>query len=197
MTQVKMGALFLDDVAQINPQQPTCDGDIPIYDGISKIMIADAPDNSTNTLITWNVVHDMEKWSCTDTLLIADRVLLRSISWEDLAAEGFVEGVDVLLKGRKYRCHLLWTVEENFAATNAWDDALDRTTEDDAIWHWKDSFFWERDEVAGKSFRAIRGCYSAHSYTLNTSSNRYVDYGFRPALEPLDCTDPAILCPEY
>lgn len=185
MKQIKMGALFLDDVAQTNPQEPTYDGDIPRYDGTSTITIADVPENcpDTDTIITWNIIPNMKKWSRTGTLLIADRVLLSYVSWDDLAAAGFVDGVEVVLKGRKYSCHML-PVGEKFNSQNAWDDALDRTRDDNEIWHWEFMRFWGRDKMNG--LRTLRGHYSARHYDWNASSYRNANYGFRPALEPLE-----------
>ena len=185
MKQIKMGALFLDDVAQTNPQEPTYDGDIPRYDGTSTITIANVPENcpDTDTIITWNIIPNMDAWSRTGILLIADRVLLCNVSWDDLAAAGFVDGVEVVLKGRKYRCHML-PVGEKFNSQNAWDDALDRTRDDNEIWHWEFMRFWGRDKMNG--LRTLRGHYSARHYDWNASSYRNANYGFRPALEPLE-----------
>ena len=183
MEQIKMGALYLDGLAQLNPQNPVWNGDIPKYDEKAKITVADAPEGNTDIQITWNVVKGMEKWSRTGTLLIADRVLLSNVSWDDLSAAGFAEGVTIHLKGRPHRCHLL-PVGGKPDAPNAWDDALDHTTEDNEIWHWCDSYFWGAEDYTASS-RALRGYASArHSY-WSTSSLRHAFYGFRPALEPL------------
>lgn len=183
MKQIKMGALFLDNVEQTNPQKPTYDGDIPRYDGTSTITITEAPKNRPDTFITWNIVPNMEKWSRTGTLLIADRALLRNVSWDDLAAAGFVDGVEVVLKGRKYRCRLL-QIGELPNSPNAWDDALNQTTENDDIWHWKDMHFWGRDTASSR--KTNRGFYSARRWNWYVSSSRSAYLGFRPALEPLE-----------
>lgn len=187
MKQIKMGALFLDDVAQTNPQEPTYDGDIPRYDGTSTITIADVPENcpDTDTIITWNIIPNMDAWSRTGILLIADRVLLCNVSWDDLAAAGFVDGVEVVLKGKKYRCHLL-SVGEKFNSQNAWDDALDRTRDDNEIWHWAEMNFWGGNEVTHSGRSAVCGFYSAYSWDWHDSSYRGASLGFRPALEPLE-----------
>jgi hypothetical protein len=41
------------------------------------------------------------------TLLICDRVILMRVSWDDLNAAGLVEGQQVTIDGRRYRCRLL------------------------------------------------------------------------------------------
>ena len=125
----------------------------------------------------------MKKWSRTGTLLIADRVLLSYVSWDDLAAAGYVDGVEVVLEDRKYRCHLL-SVGEKFNSQNAWDDALDRTRDDNEIWHWKFMRFWGRDKMM--RLPTQRGYSSARFWTYRSSSYRYANHGFRPALEPLE-----------
>ena len=184
MKQIKMGALFLDDVVQNNPQNPTYNGDIPQYDGTSTITIADVPENCPDAnIITWNIVPNMGKWSRTGTLLIADRVLLSCVSWDDLAAAGFADGVEVVLKGKKYRCHLL-PVGEKLNSQNAWDDALDRTRDDNEIWHWEFMHFWGCDKMNG--LRTLRGHYSARDWYYGSSGSRLANLGFRPALEPLE-----------
>ena len=185
MEQVKMGALFLNDVAQNNPKMPTYYGDIPKYDGTATITIAEAPKNCSDALITWNVVHNMEEWSRTGTLLIADRTILVDVAWDDLAAAGFVDGVEVVLKGKKYRCHLL-PVGEDPDSRNALDAALNQTTESNKIWHWESIFFWGCNTTTQKLYSATRGYFSARFWNWNVSSSRYANLGFRPALEPLE-----------
>lgn len=131
------------------------------------VLGTDENGNPTDTIITWNIIPNMKKWSRTGTLLIADRVLLSYVSWDDLAAAGFVDGVEVVLKGRKYSCHML-PVGEKFNSQNAWDDALDRTRDDNEIWHWEFMRFWGRDKMNG--LRTLRGHYSARHYDWNASS---------------------------
>ena len=185
MEQIKMGALYLNDVAQINPQNPTYYGDIPKYDGAAAITIAEASRNYPDALITWNVVHNMEKWSRTGTLLIADRTILVDVSWDDLVAAGFIDGVEVVLKGQKFRCHLL-PVGEDTDSRNAWDDALNRTTEDDKIWHWESIFFWGCNTTTHELYSVNRGSFVARCWNFYPSDYRDTCVGVRPALEPLD-----------
>ena len=127
-----MGVSYLDGVAQLNPQNSVWGGNIPKYDGDTKITIADAPAGNTDIQIIWNVITGMEKWSRTGTLLIADRILLTNVSWNGLVAAGFADGVTVHLKGHPYRCYLL-SVGSQSNVPNAWDDALDPTTNDNDI----------------------------------------------------------------
>lgn len=201
MEQVKMGALFLDGVAQLNPKNPACDcdGDIPNYDGLSAITIAEAPKNRPDTFITWNIVPNMEKWSRTGTLLISDRVLLTSVSWSNLEAAGFADGVEVSLQGHKYCCRLL-PVDKNcypmdkFANplkqtnVNAWDDALDRTTESDSVWHWKHIYFWLNnfESTDYPHLRMTCGYISPRFHEWNLIPYRIGNVGLRLALEPLE-----------
>ena len=56
MTQVKMGALYLNNIAQINPQNPTNYGDIPKYDGASGIYYVTPPEKMSHDTKKWNLV---------------------------------------------------------------------------------------------------------------------------------------------
>lgn len=106
----QFGALNLDGKIQPVPQHPTEAGDIPQYDGKATI--------SFETLIsgegiTWVKPND-------SNLLIADRVLLAKVSWEDLDKSGFVSGKTVFLDGQHFRCRLL-QVGKNWNAPNEWN----------------------------------------------------------------------------
>ena len=192
--QTKMGALFLNGVAQTNPKNPKSNGDIPRYDGTAAITIADAPEDATDSIITWNVVPDMARWSQCGQLLIADRVLLTDVSWDALAAAGFDEGVNVIINGQKYRCHLLPAMVRRHDDPSAWDEALYNTTADNDVWHWQDMFFWgygRNPNQYGRIQECEKECvYRGGDPRIDENhwmspSCHQVNIGFRPALEPL------------
>ncbi len=124
-------------------------------------------------------------WVEVNGLLIADRCVCVNISWLQLSQMGYTFGREVTIDGRKYLCRLL-KVGAAPETPNEWDDALDATTEDNAIWHWKNCFFWGQETDKAYTFsRAVRGCSSARYWSNRTASYRRVYVGFRPALVPL------------
>ena len=95
--------------------------------------------------------------------LIADRLLCTKISAIDLEEQGFSFGKEVLIDGRRYLCRLL-KVGVRRGAPNEWDAALDATSDDNELWHWKEGFFWGQEgdvQIQIPCCRAVRGCHSA------------------------------------
>lgn len=176
----KFGALYLDDKAQPVPQKPERGGDIPLYDGQATISIASG---SQEKSITWIKPNDL-------SILIADRVLLISVRWEDLKKNGFVEGKPILIGGEFFRCRLL-RVGGNENVFNEWDRILDKTGEDDNFWHWKKMFSLGAEISAQKTARcAVRGYYSARYWKDVSTVLQCPIVGFRPVLEPLPSDNP-------
>ena len=61
----------------------------------------DTPAAEANQL-QWHKIQDGDK-----TLLICDRVILVSCSWNDLNGQGFISGKEVTIDGAKYTCRVL------------------------------------------------------------------------------------------
>ena len=61
----------------------------------------DTPSADANKL-QWGKIKDGDK-----TLLICDRVILVSVSWDDLNGQGYVTGKTITIDGTKYKCRLL------------------------------------------------------------------------------------------
>ena len=172
----KFGTLYLGDKAQHFPEKPAVNGDIPQYDGSSTISIS--PVTREEEPITWIKPYGIN-------ILIADRVLLAKVSWKDLNRNGFVNGKEIVIEGQHFRCRLLH-VGNTEDVPNEWDKVLDATNENNALWHWKDMYFWGSDvPILRASTRAVRGWVSARYWDYNSATNRYVYVGFRPVLEPL------------
>ena len=186
-TQIRMGALFLNDVVQAIPENPVWDGDIAQYDGSSAITIQDAPSEMSSAWITWNVVPGMKRWTTQencDTLLVADRVLLTNVSWKDLAANGFAKGQVVTLNGRDFLCRLV-PVGTAPNGRNVWNDALNATTKENDVWHWKGVYFWGDVYKSSMKRCAMRGNTSVCGWSDGKTNKRSPHIGFRPVLEPL------------
>ena len=176
----KFGALYLDNKIQHIPQQPIRNGDIPQYDGQAAISIG-AAKNKKN--ITW-VKPDGQN------ILISDRVLLVTVSWDDLERNGMVNGKLIVIDGQFFNCRLL-QVSKSDGVPNEWDKILDETGEDDTLWHWNNAYFWGQEKPTDVSpTRAVRGYYSARRWGGSDAANRNVGVGFRPALEPLPSDTP-------
>lgn len=63
--------------------------------------IGDTPAAAANKL-QWHKVKDGNK-----TLLICDRVILVSVSWDDLNGQGFISGKNIRIDGATYKCRVL------------------------------------------------------------------------------------------
>ncbi len=195
MKNVKMGALYLNDTAMKNPAIPTMGGDIPVFNGEAVISIKDAPKKASDKLITWNIVEGMEHWTPTGRLLVADRVLLVNVSWNDLSRAGFVEGVPVMLDGRPYRVHMM-PAGKNGASKNVWSAAFADSSNKDDIWHWKGVSFWGLESGDDSRCRVTRGNISPCHREYVNAKKRTSAIGFRPALEILNDLNEKIIMPE-
>ena len=174
------GALYLDNKIHHIPQQPMRNGDIPQYDGQAAISIGLEEKGES---ITWVKPNGQN-------LLIADRVLLVTVSWDDLERNGMVSGKLIVIDGQFFNCRLL-QVSKSDGVPNEWDKILDETGEDDTLWHWNNACFWGQEKPTDvASRRAVRGYFSARFWNYGNASNQYVDVGFRPALEPLPSDTP-------
>jgi hypothetical protein len=77
-------------------------GDIPQMSGsMANYTFGDTPSADANKL-QWVKIKDGDK-----TLLICDRVILVSVSWDDLNGQGYVAGKTITIDGTKYKCRLL------------------------------------------------------------------------------------------
>ena len=176
----KFGALYLDNKIQHIPQQPIRNGDIPQYDGQAAISIGLEEKGES---ITWVKPNGQN-------LLIADRVLLVNVSWEDLDQNDLVNGKQIQIDGQYFHCRLLQVVKRKIFPSE-WDKILDETGEDDTLWHWNNAYFWGQEKPTDVSPTcAVRGYYSARRWGGSDAANRNVGVGFRPALEPLPSDTP-------
>lgn len=68
---------------------------------VANYTFGDTPSADANKL-QWVKIKDGDK-----TLLICDRVILVSVSWDDLNGQGYVTGKTITIDGTKYKCRLL------------------------------------------------------------------------------------------
>ena len=116
-------------------------------------------------------------------IFVADRAVLRFMSWDELNFQGFVKGRKVSINGWKYLCRLLRTITTD--GMNEWDTIVNATTSANYLWHWKAMLFWESGVSSSASNRqVVRGGISAqHTDTFASDMEENV-IGFRPVLEP-------------
>lgn len=174
----KFGVLYLDTKAQPVPRRPMLvGGDVPPYDG-STISVGPLKNGEK---ITWIKPNGLN-------ILIADRVLLANVSWEDLNQNGFIAGRPVLIDRQYFRCRLL-QVGEKVNVPNEWDATLDETGENNALWHWNTMYFWGADVPAnGTPTRVVRGRCSARHFDYISAAGQYSNLGFRPILDIPSCS---------
>lgn len=86
-----------------NPPQPEYNrNDIPQMCGsMANYFIGDTP-NEEEYRLRWHKIHDEDK-----TLLICDRNILVSVSWNDLNEEGYIFGKHIIIDGVQYLCRVL------------------------------------------------------------------------------------------
>ena len=179
-TTQQFGTLYLDAEPQLIAQKPSAIEDIPVYNGEATISIGNS---YRGNIITWIQPNGMD-------ILIADRILLTKVSWDDLNKQGFVDGKEIYIDGMCFRCRLL-NVGNIPDISNEWDDILDIASEDDGLWHWKGMYFWGQEaSMYGASLRAIRGYRSARHWSSGSAIDQSGIVGFRPALEPLGPENP-------
>lgn len=108
---IKLGTLYLNGYKLIRPLRPwqidyippgtSSYGDIPLYSTGQSIEIRDTDINDAYK-IQWREANiDGKK------LLICDRVLLTSISWDELNSHGLIFGKTVTIDGQQYKLRVL------------------------------------------------------------------------------------------
>ena len=173
-----LGSLTMNGEPQKIPENPTYVGDIPQYDRLSKISLGEAVQEKT---ITWVKPKGL-------SVLAADRVLLSNISWAELAKNGFVDGIKVLLKGQCFRCRLPRVGMAKDEA-NEWDDIINMSGGANALLHWSHMYFWGAEKVPSE-ISSNQDCGVIRGWTANGWNHmlkKMVDkrIGFRPAPDPI------------
>ena len=172
----RFGSLYLEGNIQNIPQKPKEHGDISSYK-MAPHTHPNIPQMSIGPTSVSN--KKVISWVKPDgiNLLVADRVLLAAVSWQDLNDLGFVVGRKTVIDGYTFLCRLL-EVGASEADSNEWDDILTATSERNSLWHWDDIFFWGADaSVYGAPGRAVRGYFSARYWNYDYATSRHVDVG--------------------
>ena len=183
--KVILGSLYLDGMAQPNPQNPIQGGDIPSYDGASSVTIGDTV---TGKGITWIRPEGMK-------VLVADRVLMTNVSYHDLDQFQFTEGTVVSIDRIRYRCRIMKEMQQE--GKGEWDDYLARTNNLTSLWNWRTigTICGETRAVASKGIQPaqassssaiVRGGKSSKLFGRVEACKRSNEMGFRPILIPVE-----------
>lgn len=114
---VRLGALYRDDQPVVRAQRPWLI-DLSVLAPYPGLPVGDIADFETAPSFQhWHLgdtpadqASQLQwiKLSCgSRTLLICDRMILARISWDDLEAEGYVQGRRIEIDGHSYLCRLL------------------------------------------------------------------------------------------
>ena len=110
---VALGALYYNGVELVRPTRPwdgTFDGqtgNIPAFGG-NMNLYSFGPATSEDTALYWHKFIEEDG----KTLLVCDRNIVHSISWDHLNGAGFIFGKEIELNGQRYKCR------SNGGATN-------------------------------------------------------------------------------
>lgn len=168
-SKFQFGALYLDGIEQDVPQNPINEGDIIPYKRQQKLYVGD--NFAASNCITWIKPDGMG-------ILIADRVLLSAMSWQDVEQQHISSGKNFEIFGQTYLCRLLSKEE--------WHTALAISTGSNALWHWKDmasltTSVWAKSNATSQHI--FVGRMTPNFCGKISDSIKSVNVGFRPVLE--------------
>ena len=128
------------------------------------------------------------------SLFIADYAVTHTVSWDDLNTAGLIFGKDYAAGGVGYTlrapsCGSGFTdsgdSERGTPQSNEWDAVLNKNS--GYIQNWNQMYSWGQDAYFGNaSDPAVRGYYSARTWSLDSAAFSTPGVGFRPVLEILN-----------
>ena len=128
------------------------------------------------------------------SLFVADYAVTHTVSWDDLNTKGLIFGKDYAAGGVGYTlrapsCGSGFTdsgdSERGTPQSNEWDAVLNKNS--GYIQNWNQMYSWGQDAYFGNaSDPAVRGYYSARTWSLDSAAFSTPSVGFRPVLEILN-----------
>ena len=128
------------------------------------------------------------------SLFVADYVVTRKVSWDDLNTKSLIFGKDYVAGGVGYTLRApsvgssytgSGDSERGTPKSNEWDTMLNKDS--GYIQNWNKMYLWGQDTVSGDaSSRARRGYLSARYWYSNSATGSNSSLGFRPVLEVLN-----------
>lgn len=128
------------------------------------------------------VPGDEIRWVLVNRLFIADRCILTGVSWDNLADSNVAVGHNgISIDGLLYRIRLL-KLGETDRAPNEWEKALKEAGDSDAVWHWRNRFFWGQEAHGAGPDRVARGFTLPRNWNHWPASSRaaYIWMAARP-----------------
>lgn len=180
------GTLKVNGITRAKPSNPADGGNCVSYDGTA-ISIENTESGKTLQWIELNKSDGTK-------LLVCDRCLVVSITWNNLNSAGLIFGKEVTIDGKKYKLRSL-TGSTGASGTygagcdNEWDNLIDAVGESNDITHWSKMHSWCQERYYGNtSWRTSRGSNSARHYSYSGSSTTGTSActGWRPVLEILN-----------
>lgn len=110
---IKLGTLYLGGTKKARPTNPISGGDVPAFTAGQMIEIRDT-DTSDAYKLQWREINDGGK-----KYLVADRVIIQSISWDDLNGQSLIFGKTIIIDGQQYKIRSL-TGGSNYRGTDAY-----------------------------------------------------------------------------
>ena len=168
---VKLGGFYNNGAILKRPTRPwrnddtppgaSGDGDIPSMSGsMANYTFGNTPSADANKL-QWVKIKDGDK-----TLLICDRVILVSVSWDDLNSQGYITGKTVTIDGAKYKCRVL-TGGSDYRGSNSYEGGTPTNNE------W-DRFITREEVISGLPAPVSSDLDSNQNSTdLNSSHNKF------------------------
>ena len=146
----------------------------------------------TSAMATTEEYAQREKYP--HSLFIADYAVTHTISWDDLNTKSLIFGKDYVAGGVGYTlrapsCGSGFTdsgdSERGTPQSNEWDAVLNKNS--GYIQNWNQMYSWGQDAYFGNaSDPAVRGYYSARTWSLDSAAFSNPLVGFRPVLEILN-----------
>ena len=180
----KLGTLKVNGNVYAKPSNPVQGGDCVSYNGTA-ISIENTQAGKELQWIEWTKLDGTK-------MLVCDRCLVVSITWNNLNSAGLIFGKEITIDGQKYKVRSL-TGSTGASGTygtgcnNEWDQFLDAVGESNDLVHWQNMYTWCQDTYySNSSYRSLRGSSSARNYNYGTATSDYIGVGWRPALEILN-----------
>ena len=178
------GTLKVNGTTYVKPSNPVNGGNCVSYNGTA----ISIENTESGKALQW---IELTKKDGTK-LLICDRCLVVSVSWNNLNSAGLIFGKEVTIDGKKYKLRSL-TGSTGASGTNGagcnneWDNLIDAVGESNDITHWQNMYTWCQDtNYSDASYRSIRGFDSARYYRYNYAAGTDTHVGWRPVLEVLN-----------
>lgn len=178
------GTLKVNGTTYAKPSNPVNGGNCVSYNGTA----ISIENTESGKALQW---IELTKKDGTK-LLICDRCLVVSVSWNNLNSAGLIFGKEVIIDGKKYKLRSLTGSTgapgtNGAGSNNEWDNLIDAVGESNDITHWQNMYTWCQETYYNDaSSRSIRGYISARLCYLSGATNANTSIGWRPVLEVLN-----------